>query len=43
MRRLLKSIANNEKIGDTSTLEDGTAVSEVQNVFDDISKSIKEN
>jgi len=41
MRRLLKSIANNEKIGDVSTLEDGTAVSEIQNVFDDISKSLK--
>jgi len=43
MRRLLKSIANNEKIGDTSTLEDGAAVSEVQSVFDDISKSLKKN
>ena len=42
MRRLLKSIANNEKIGDISTLEDGTAVTEVQNVFTEIQKSIKE-
>ena len=42
MRRLLKSIANNEIIGDVSTLEDGTAVTEVQNVFDEIQKSIKE-
>jgi acetyl-CoA synthetase len=40
MRRLLKSIANNEKIGDVSTLEDGTAVTEVQSVFDEIQKSI---
>ena len=42
MRRLLKAIANNEKIGDVSTLEDGTAVTEVQNTFNDIQKSIKE-
>ena len=42
MRRLLKAIGNNEKIGDVSTLEDGTAVTEVQSVFDDIQKSIKE-
>ena len=41
MRRLLKAIANNEKIGDVSTLEDGTAVTEVQSVFDKIQKSIK--
>jgi len=40
MRRLLKSIANNEKIGDVSTLEDGTAVTEIQNV-DDIQKTIQ--
>ncbi len=43
MRRLLKAIVNNEKIGDVSTLEDGTAVTEVQSVFDEIQKSIKEN
>ncbi len=43
MRRLLKAIANNEKIGDVSTLEDGAAVTEVQNAFDDIQKSIKKN
>ena len=43
MRRLLKAIGNNEKIGDVSTLEDGTAVTEVQNVFDEIQKSIKDN
>ncbi|MDH3677100.1 MAG: acetate--CoA ligase [Nitrosopumilus sp.] len=42
MRRLLKSIANNEKIGDTSTLEDGTAVSEVQSAFEELQKSINE-
>ena len=43
MRRLLKAIGNNEKIGDTSTLEDGAAVTEVQQVFDELQKSIKDN
>ena len=38
MRRLLKSIANNETIGDVSTLEDGAAVTDVQSVFDEIQK-----
>ncbi len=41
MRRLLKSIAKNEKIGDISTLEDGTAVSEVQSAFNELKKSTK--
>jgi len=41
MRRLLKSIAKNEKIGDVSTLEDGAAISEVQSAFDELKKSIK--
>ena len=43
MRRLLKAIASNEKIGDISTLEDGTAISEIQTAFDELEKSIKEN
>jgi len=43
MRRLLKSIANNDKIGDISTLEDGTAVEEVQTAFDEMQKAVKEN
>ena len=42
MRRLLKSIANNETVGDISTLEDSTAVTEVQSEFDEIQKIIKE-
>ncbi|NNL58237.1 MAG: AMP-binding protein, partial [Nitrosopumilus sp.] len=42
MRRLLKAIANNETIGDVSTLEDGAAVNEIQNAFDEIKKSIDE-
>ena len=43
MRRLLKAIGNNEKIGDVSTLEDGAAVTEIQQVFDEFQKSIKAN
>ena len=42
MRRLLKAIATNDTIGDISTLEDGTAVSEVQTVFQELQKSIKD-
>ena len=42
MRRLLKAIANNETIGDTSTLEDSTAVTDIQNEFNEIQKIIKE-
>ena len=41
MRRLLKSIAKNEKIGDVSTLEDGAAVNEVQTAFEEMKKSLK--
>lgn len=43
MRRLLKAIGNNEKIGDVSTLEDSTAVTEVQHVFDELQKLLKKN
>ncbi len=39
MRRLLKAISSEEKIGDVSTLEDGAAVEEVQNAFEDLKKS----
>jgi acetyl-CoA synthetase len=42
MRRLLKSIANNEKIGDISTLEDDSVVTDIQNSFDAIQKSIED-
>ena len=41
MRRLLKAIANNDTIGDVSTLEDGAAVTEVQTAFQELQKSIK--
>jgi acetyl-CoA synthetase len=43
MRRLLKSIAKNDKIGDISTLEDGAAVSEIQLAFDELKKSLSKN
>jgi acetyl-CoA synthetase len=43
MRRLLKSIASNEEIGDVSTLEDEAAVSEVQTAFEELKNSIKNN
>ena len=39
MRRVLKSIASNEKIGDVSTLEDSAAVKDVQDAFTDLEKS----
>jgi len=35
MRRLLKSIASGEKIGDTTTLDDVSVVSEIQNIVQD--------
>ena len=43
MRRVLKSIASNEKIGDISTLEDSTAVKDVQDAFTDLKRAVKEN
>jgi len=42
MRRLLKAIANNERVGDTSTLDDGTAVTEVQTAVKETQKSTGE-
>jgi len=41
MRRLLKAIASDDKIGDVSTLEDSAAVNEVQAAFEELQKSIK--
>jgi len=43
MRRVLKAIASNEKVGDISTLEDGAAVKDVQDTFAELQKSIKNN
>jgi len=41
MRRLLKSIASGDAIGDISTLEDGAAVTEVKTAFEELQKSIR--
>ena len=38
MRRLLKSIANGEIIGDTTTLDDVSAVTEIQNIVKEKTK-----
>lgn len=43
MRRLLKSVASNEKIGDVSTLEDEAAVNEVRQAFDDLQQTIRKS
>jgi len=42
MRRLLKAIANNDMIGDVSTLEDGAAVAEVQSAIKELQNSVNE-
>jgi len=43
MRRVLKAIASNEKIGDVSTLEDGSAVKDVQDAFTELERTVREN
>jgi len=43
MRRLLKAIISNDKIGDLSTLEDRTSVTEIQTAFNELQKSVSEN
>ena len=43
MRRVLKAIASNEKIGDVSTLEDSTAVKDVQDAFTELERIVREN
>ena len=43
MRRLLKAIISNDKIGDLSTLEDGSSVTEIQTSFNELQKSVSEN
>jgi acetyl-CoA synthetase len=40
MRRLLKSIASGEKIGDVTTLEDEAAIDEVKQAYEDLKKAI---
>jgi len=43
MRRVLKAIASNEKIGDVSTLEDGAAVKDVQDAFTELQSAVRKN
>jgi acetyl-CoA synthetase len=40
MRRLLKAIANGDKIGDTSTLEDGAAIDDVRRSYEELRKAV---
>jgi len=43
MRRVLKSIAGNENVGDVSTLEDSAAVKDVQDAFTEFEGAVKKN
>lgn len=40
MRRLLRAVASGEAVGDTTTLEDGAAVDEVRQAFEDLKKGL---
>jgi acetyl-CoA synthetase len=40
MRRLLKSIASGDNIGDITTLEDGAAIDEVKQAYEDLKKVV---
>lgn len=43
MRRVLKAIAGNEKVGDVSTLEDSAVVKDVQNTFTELQGTVRKN
>ena len=43
MRRVLKAIAGNEKVGDVSTLEDSAAVKDVQDAFTELQDVARKN
>ena len=43
MRRVLKAIAGNEKVGDISTLEDSSAVKYVQDAFTELQSAVRKN
>ena len=43
MRRILKAIAGNEKVGDVSTLEDSAAVKVVQDAFTELQGAVRKN
>ncbi|NHH97919.1 Acetyl-CoA synthetase [Candidatus Nitrosotalea sp. FS] len=40
MRRLLKALAQNEKIGDISTLEDEASVDEIKSAFTELKQTL---
>ena len=41
MRRLLKSIISDLKISDTTTLEDGTSIEEIQKMYNELNKIVR--
>ena len=41
MRRLLKSIVSGLTIGDTTTLEDGTSIKEIQKIYNELNDIVK--
>lgn len=41
MRRLLKSIVSDLKISDTTTLEDGTSIEEIQKMYNELNKIVR--
>ena len=43
MRRLLKAVSSDEKIGDVSTLEDEAAIDEVKSAFAELRETIEKN
>jgi len=43
MRRVLKAIAGNERVGDVSTLEDSAAVKDVQDTFTELQRAVRKN
>lgn len=43
MRRLLKSVASNEQIGDISTLEDEAAIDDIRTAFAELQNTIQKN
>lgn len=43
MRRLLRSIAKKEELGDLSTIEDGASVSEIESAIKELKESLKQN
>jgi acetyl-CoA synthetase len=42
MRRLLKSIANKEPIGDTTTIEDEASIEEIRQAYNNLHKVVSQ-